>query len=71
MLTKYNLGDKIKNNEMDGVCGTYNTERRSAYRVLLWRPEAKTPLGKLGVEGMTILKCIFKKWDGKSSTELV
>ena len=36
LLTKYYLGDQIKDNEMGRVCGIY---RRDAYRVLVGRPD--------------------------------
>jgi hypothetical protein len=36
--------------------------RQSAYRVLVRRPEGKNHLEGLGVEGIMILKRIFKKW---------
>jgi hypothetical protein len=36
-------------------------DRQDAYRVLVWRPEGgKTHLKGLGVDGMMILKRIFK-----------
>jgi hypothetical protein len=34
-------------------------EKRHAYRCLLGKPEGKSPLGKLGIEG-SILKYILK-----------
>jgi len=30
---------------MGGACGTYG-ERKSAYRVLVWKPEGKRPFGR-------------------------
>jgi hypothetical protein len=39
-------------------------ERRDACRLLMWRPEERSPLIRFGVGGRIILKCIFKKWDG-------
>jgi hypothetical protein len=33
-------GDKIEKNEMGRACSAYG-ERRSAYRVLVWKPEGK------------------------------
>jgi hypothetical protein len=44
-------------------------ERRSAHRVLIGRPEGKSHLENLGVDGWIILKLIFRKWDGKTWTE--
>jgi hypothetical protein len=35
-----------------------------AYVVFIGRSERKRPLGKPGVDGKIILKCIFKKWVG-------
>jgi hypothetical protein len=45
LLTKYYSGDHTKKNEMDGACGTHR-ERRSAYRVLVVKPEGKRLLGR-------------------------
>ena len=41
---KYNSGDKIKNTEMGKERSTYG-ESRSAYRVLVGKPEVRKPLG--------------------------
>ena len=38
-------------------------ERRGVYRVLVGKPEGKTPLGDPGVDGRIILRRIFRKWD--------
>jgi len=40
-------------------------ERRSAYRVLVGKPEEKRSLGRprCGWGGMIILRWIFRKWD--------
>jgi hypothetical protein len=40
------LGDKIKKNEMDEACSTYEV-RRGACRVLVGKLEGKRPLGRL------------------------
>jgi len=37
---------------------------RGAYRLLVGRPEGKTPFGRPGVDEKIILKRIFDKWDG-------
>jgi hypothetical protein len=39
-------------------------ERRGAYRILVGRPEGKTPLGRPRVDEKIILKWVFNKWDG-------
>jgi hypothetical protein len=49
---------------MVGACSTHG-EKRGAYRVLVGEPEGKRPLVR------TILKRIFKKWDGEGWTGLV
>jgi hypothetical protein len=41
-------------------------DRRVAYRVLVGRLEGKRHLEYLAVEGIIILKWIFKKWDGEA-----
>jgi hypothetical protein len=37
--------------------------RRGVYRVLLGKPEVKGPLGRPSVDGMVLLKWIFKNLD--------
>jgi hypothetical protein len=47
---------------MDRACSTY-WERRGTYRVLVWKPEGMTRLGRPRRRWKIILKRIFKKWD--------
>jgi hypothetical protein len=41
----YYSGDEIEKNEMGGACSMYGN-RIGAYRVLVGRPEGKSPLGR-------------------------
>jgi hypothetical protein len=45
---------------MGGACSAYG-EKRGIYRVLVWKPEGKTPLGNPSVDGRIILRWIFRK----------
>jgi hypothetical protein len=45
LLAKYYWGDQIKKNEMSGTCSTQE-KRRGVYRVFVWKPEKKRPLGR-------------------------
>jgi len=40
-------------------------ERRGAYRVFVGKPEGKSYLEDLGMDGCSVLKWICKKWDGE------
>ena len=41
------MSDKIEKNEMGGACSAYGGEERTdVYRVLVWKPEVKIPLGR-------------------------
>ena len=41
---------------------------RSAYRVLVGKSEGRNHLQDPGIDGRTILKLIFEKWDGGAWT---
>jgi hypothetical protein len=45
--------------------------RTRAYRVLVGRPEGKTPFGGLDMDGTIILKWIVKTWNGEAWTGLL
>jgi hypothetical protein len=44
--------------------------RKGAYRVLVVRPEGKSPVGRPGIDGR-ILNLVVKKWDGEALTGLI
>ena len=46
ILTQYCSGDEIEKNEMGVGCSTYG-KRRDVYRVLVGKPEEKSPVGRL------------------------
>jgi len=48
---------------MGGACRMYG-ERRSSYRDLVGKPGERDHLEDLSLNGMKILRCIFRKWDG-------
>jgi hypothetical protein len=49
---------------MSMACSTYGgEERRCIYKVLVGKPEGKGQLGRTGLDGMIILRWIFRKWD--------
>jgi len=50
---------------------THVGDWRSAYKVLVGRPEGRNHLENLGVDWMIILRLIFKKWDGAAWNELI
>ena len=46
LLTQYYAGDKIETKEMGWACGAYGWGEEGGYRVLVWKPEGKRPLGR-------------------------
>jgi hypothetical protein len=44
---------------------------RGIYRVLVGKPEVKNYLEDLCVDGMIILRWIFRKWEGRTWTKLI
>jgi hypothetical protein len=57
-----NIFRVIKSRKMRWVGHVARTGDRSAYRVLVGRPEGRKYLEDLGVDGSIILKCILNKW---------
>jgi hypothetical protein len=47
---------------MGWPCSTYGREER-LYRVLVWKPKGKRPLGRPKVDGRILLRWIFRRWD--------
>jgi hypothetical protein len=45
LFTKYNWNNQVEEDEMGRPCNT-NGEKRSAYRLLVGKPEGKRPLGR-------------------------
>ena len=43
-------------------------EGRGVHRVLVEKPEGKSPLGEPDVDGRIILRWIFRKWEGVVGT---
>jgi hypothetical protein len=46
-------------------------DRRVAYRDFVGRPEGKSDLEDVGVDGRIILHRVFKKWDEEELTGLI
>jgi hypothetical protein len=71
VISKYYLGDQIKNNEVDGACGNLG-DKRGAYTLLVEGALGeRDQLEDLGVDGRIILRYIFKKWDVGALTGLI
>jgi hypothetical protein len=45
LFSKYNLNDKVKEDEIGRGCNT-NGAKRNAYKILVGKPEGKRPLGR-------------------------
>jgi hypothetical protein len=56
--------------EIGGACCTYG-DRRGVYSVLWGDLTDRDHLEYLNKDGKTVLKWIFKKWDGKTWTVLL
>jgi hypothetical protein len=58
---------KIKINEMGGECSMYG--EKSAYGVSVANIREEDHLKGLSIDGRTILKWIFKEWDGRQGLD--
>ena len=56
---QYCSGDQIKKNEMGGACSMYG-ETTGLYKVLVGKPEGKSPLGRLR-----------RRWEDGSSSSVM
>jgi hypothetical protein len=67
LLTKYHMNDQIRRNEMGGACSTMGV-REEVHTGIWWGDlKEKDHVEDTGVDGMTLLKLIFKKWDHVST----
>jgi hypothetical protein len=58
-------GDNIEKNEMGGACSAYGV-RRGVYRILVGKPEEKSPLGRPRRRWEDNIKMVLQKvgWGG-------
>jgi hypothetical protein len=56
------MSDQIRKNEMGGACSTMGV-REEVHIRFWWRPEENRPRGRQGIDGMILLKWIWKRWD--------
>jgi hypothetical protein len=50
---------------------TFMGDKRSVYRILVWRPEGKRPLGRLRHRRENNINRIFNRWDGEELIGLI
>jgi hypothetical protein len=60
LFTKHYYGDKIKENEMGGVCSAH-AETRNSYKICLVKPEGKRPLRRSRRRWEDNIKLLFGK----------
>ena len=70
LLTQYCADDKIEKNEMGWACGAYGWEE-GVYRVLVGKPEGRTPLGRPRRRWVDNIRmdlqevgCVYMDWIG-------
>jgi hypothetical protein len=54
---------RVIKSRMRWAGNTASMRERHIYGVLLRNPEEKGPLGDQGIDGMTVLRWIFRNWD--------
>jgi hypothetical protein len=63
LFTQYCSGDQIEKNEVGGVCSAYEG-REEVHRDFWWlNLRERDHLEDPDIDGNTILKWIFRKWD--------
>jgi hypothetical protein len=62
---QYNLNDQVKDDEMSRACST-NEEKRNVYRILVGKPEGKSPLRRPRRRMVDNIKMNLRAigWDG-------
>jgi len=69
LLTKYVVGDQIKNNEMGGTCSMYGGEIHTGF---WWEKLGGTEnFEDPGIDGRIILRWIFRKWDLRGDMDFI
>jgi len=62
-LNQYCSGYKIEKNEMGGASSSYGAEEGRIQQFWWGNLRERVHFGDPGVDGMIILRCIFRKWD--------
>ena len=68
-ISQYCLGDQVENNEMGWACSMYGGGRGEVYTGFWWgNLKERDHLEDPGIDRRTILRWIFRKWDGRAWT---
>ena len=66
-IAKYYIGDPVKEDQIDGACGTHRREVKYLW-VYGGEPQGNRPFEDVGVDGIITVKWILKKCDEKTWT---